>query len=162
MLTSFDSSLPQRDVSEDVTPVFPDEEAEQGLSWIKQEARDLQKRVNGLVTRFKDESEVKDSFFTGSDESLNFRSLFLNESSTSTRKVAQIIAKVEGMAFEIEKLAGTLEAKEQDLERMNAENSLLQRKLTRLNEVMKKYEDPVSIAVERLEDIPSCEKCALL
>ena len=163
MLTSFESSLERREVSEDVTPVFLEEgEGDVSVQRIRQEARDLKKRVTGLLTRLREESR---SFVAASqrpaEDSISGPSS-INETSLSQLKAAQIVSKVEGMAFAIEKLAENLETKQRDLERVNAENSLLLRKLSRLHDVVKRYEEKEMLEVEVFEQVPTCEGCNLL
>lgn len=158
MLTSFESSLSRHEESADVTPIFP-EDGERSIQRIKQEAKDLQRRVTGLLTKLRDESK---SFVGTSEGSMNFHSSNISEGSLCRLKAAQVVSKVEGMAQAIETLAESLENKQRDLERVNAENSLLMRKLYRLNEVVKCYEERESLEVEAFERVPTCEGCQLL
>ena len=143
-LTSFESSLERREGSEDVTPVLFEEER----PWEK-DTRELQKRVEGLLTRLKD---------SRADSEENIPSSLLREH--SSLKSSQLAGQIEGLAFEIARLSSCLRSKQRALDQATAENSLLHRKLTRMTDLIDHYEEHISL--ETVEAVPTCQGCKLL
>lgn len=146
-LTSFESSLERREGSEDVTPVIFGEER----SW-ERETREVKLRVEGLLNRLKDSSRLAES-----EE--NIPSSLLREHSSI--KSSQVVCQVEGLAMEIERLSSCLRSKQLALDQVTAENSLLHRKLTRVTDLINRYEEQ-QISPETLEAVPTCQGCNLL
>lgn len=144
-LTSFESSLERREGSEDVTPVLFEEER----TWEK-EARDVKKRVLGLVTRLKDSRAESEE---------NIPSSLLREH--SSLKSSQLLGQVEGLALEIARLSQCLRSKQRALDQATAENSLLHRKLARVTDLIDRYEQQ-HISPETVEAVPTCQGCNLL
>lgn len=129
-----------------MTPVIFGEER----SW-ERETREVRLRVEGLLSR------LKDSRVAESEE--NIPSSLLREH--SSLKSSQVVCQVEGLALEIERLSSCLRSKQLALDQVTAENSLLHRKLTRVTDLINRYEEQL-ISPETLETVPTCQGCNLL
>ena len=139
MLTSFDTTLPQREISEEeLSIVFPEDDCKPtDLSKIRLESSEIRHRVQSFLQKLRsDPSPKSGSFHHLSDD----------------------LAALSG---QIGRLSDVVSEKERELARVERENRLLQMKVRRLGNVAKRREERSEIELEEQAALPSCDLCTL-